>query len=166
MKKIIILIGPPAGGKTEIAFRLARILPKAKAIEVDKIKEQISGSVHGKDDTERELWFKALNNKIKNLLIKYDNIIVDEGFFKQEYLRKFLKGLEKFKIIIVEISYSLEEHFKRDKKRKGDEPSAVKKMYKLHNSVVGKEKIKPDIIIKDKDLTVDQVISLIYKKLF
>ena len=131
MKRIIIFIGHSAGGKTSTAHKLAERLGDSKVIKVDEIKIKISGSVFGKDDNERELWFKEINKQIKEELSKFDNIIVDEGFFTKEYFNKILRGVEDVRRFVVEINYSLEEHVRRNRERgeKDDEP--VKRMYDL-----------------------------------
>ena len=163
MKRIIIFIGHPAGGKTSTAHKLAEKLSNSNVIEVDVIKTQISGSVFGKDDNERELWFKEINRQIKEGFKKFDNIIVDEGFFAKEYFNKILKGVEDIKHFVNQINYELEEHICRNKKRGEENNEIVKKMYNLWNSIPNDKRIKPDIVINDKNLTIEQIIKKIIK---
>ncbi len=165
MKRVIIFVGPPAGGKTSAAHKLAERLLNSVVIEVDPIKERISGSVHGKDDIERELWFSEINKEFRRALETSDNVIIDEGFFENQYLNKILKGVKNVKQTIVEINYSLEEHLKRDGKRKGDEPGAVRQNYYLYKNASVEEKINPDIFIADKDLTPDEIAGKIVSNL-
>lgn len=161
MKRIIIFIGHPAGGKTSTAYKLAEKLGNSKVIRVDEIKIKISGSVFGKDDAERELWFKEINKQIKQGLKAHDNVIVDEGFFAKKYFNKILKGVENIKRIVIEINYILEEHIKRNKKRGEAISGPVKKMYELWNSIPEKERIEPDIKISDKNLSIEKIIEKI-----
>jgi len=165
MKRIIIFIGHPAGGKTSTAHKLADKLGSSRVVEVDKIKIQISGSVFGKDDAERELWFKEINKQIKEGLKSFDNIIVDEGFFTKEYFEKILDGLQNIKRFVVEINYDLEEHIRRNKERGEDDAGSVRKMYNLWHSVPKEERIQADIVIRDKNLTSEQIINEVYLKI-
>jgi len=165
MKRIIIFIGHPAGGKTLTAYKLAEKLGNSKIIEVDKIKIKISGSVFGRDDDERELWFKEINNQIKEGLEDFENVIVDEGFFAKKYLDKILTGVENTKRFIIEINYSLKEHIRRNKRRGESDQGPVKRMYELWDSIPKKDKIQPDIIITNEDLAIEQIVNEIYQKL-
>jgi len=164
MKQLIIFIGLPAGGKTSTAYKLAEKISKSKVIEVDRIKKRISGSVFGKNDAERELWFKEINRQIKEGLKKCDCIIIDEGFFARKYLNKILKGVEDLKKTIVEINYDIEEHIRRNKQRDGAS-GPVRKMYNLWNNVSADEKILSGIKINDKTLSVEDIIKIIYNHL-
>lgn len=164
MKTLIIFIGHPAGGKTSTAYKLAERIGNSKVIEVDEIKKKISGSVFGKNDSERELWFQEVNKQIKENLENFDNIIIDEGFFANEYFNKILKGVENIKKIVVEINYSLEEHLRRNEGR-GDISGPVRRMYEVWENVSPEEKIQSDILITDEKLTIEQITEKIYEKI-
>ena len=84
--------------------------------------------------------------------------------FSKEYLNKILKGVKKNKQVIIEVNYSLEEHLRRNKKR-GGAPEPVKHMYNIWHSVSEKEKIKPDILITNKNLSIDQIVNEIMRNL-
>ena len=164
MKRIIIFIGHPAGGKTSATKKLAQKLGNSKVIEVDQIKIQISGSVFGKDDDERELWFKEINRRIKEGLKSFDNIIIDEGFFAKEYFNKILEEVKDIERFVIELSYDLEEHIRRNKQRGENNHEPIKKMYHLWHSIPKEKKIKPDIVIKDKNLSIDEVVNKVYRR--
>jgi gluconate kinase len=166
MKKIYIFIGPPAGGKTSTAHALAEKLESAKVIEVDEIKKMISGSVFGKDDDERESWFKETNNQIKEGLKSFDNIIVDDGFFEKQYIDKILKDLNEVDKLIIEINFNEKEHLYRSDKRIGDDEDSIRRMYKIYNKVNEESKINPNIIINNPKLSKKEIVGLIfnYKK--
>lgn len=163
MPHLIIFIGPPAGGKTTTAKKLAQKLGNSKVVEVDEIKIAISGSVFGKDDAERELWFKKVNEEILEGLKAGRNVIVDEGFFEKQYLDKILVDVEK-KPVIVEINYRLKDHLKRSSERKGDDVEAIERMYQIHNSVENKEKIFPDMLFSDIEMSQEQIANEIIVK--
>jgi len=114
MNKLIIFIGHPAGGKTSTAHKLADILGGAEVIETDKVKQKISGSIHARDNNERELWFKEINNQIKTGVDNNKYTIIDEGFFSVVYLNKILADIKNINKTIIEITYSLDEHIKRE----------------------------------------------------
>ena len=164
MKKLFIFIGHPAGGKTTTAIELAKRLGKVKVIEVDEIKKKISGSVFGRNDEERELWFREVNNQILNGLKGFDNIVIDEGFFEQKYLDKITAGVSPHaKKVIIEITLPLEEHIRRNKGR-NDISEPVKRMYEIWNQVKEQYRIKPDIEIHNPRLSVGEVTQLILDK--
>ena len=118
----------------------------------------------GKDDEERELWFKEINKQTKESLANFDNIIIDEGFFTQELFNKIINGFEQIKKFVVEITFELDEHVRRNEAR-GDTPEPIQRMYKLWQSVPKGQKIKPNLLIKDKSLSTEQIADLILKNL-
>lgn len=160
MQHLIIFIGPPAGGKTTTAKKLAQRLGNSKVVEVDKIKIAISGSVFGKDDNERELWFKKVNEEISSGLDAGKNVIVDEGFFGKQYLDKILENISKAPFI-VEINFRIDEHLKRSSERKDDDVQAIKRMYQIYNSVNKGSKIATNLAIEDERVSVDGIIEQI-----
>lgn len=165
-KQLIIFIGHPAGGKSSAAKRLAKELNDAVYVGVDEVKIMISGSVFSRTPDEKELWFKEINRQIKQGLREHKSVVVDEGFFTNELIQKILVGLESinFKKLVVEITFELEEHIRRNTER-GDTPEPVKHMYDLWNSIPMGERIKPDIEIHDKKLTTGQIVDLVLSKL-
>jgi tRNA uridine 5-carbamoylmethylation protein Kti12 len=165
-KQLIIFIGHPAGGKSSAAKQLAKKLDDAIYIGIDEIKIQISGSVFSRTPDEKELWFKEINHQIKKGLQERKAVVIDEGFFTNELLQKILVGLDNidFKKLIVEITFELEEHTRRNSER-GDTPEPVKHMYDLWNSIPLDQRIKPDIEIHDKKLTTEQIVDVVLNAL-
>jgi tRNA uridine 5-carbamoylmethylation protein Kti12 len=161
MKHLFIFIGPPAGGKTTATYGLASRLKNTEVIEVDKIKEQISGSVFPKKDSERELWFQEVNKRIKEALQSKDNVIVDEGFFETKYLNKILIGVEDVPRTIVKIIFSLDDHLERDENRPGGgNIEAVTRNYNVFMEG-NDDQIEPDIVIKDPNMPQEEIIEKI-----
>lgn len=163
-KQIIIFIGHPAGGKTSAAYKLAEKLGDSKVIAVDEIKTEISGSVFGRDDRERELWFQEINKQIKEGLESFNNMIIDEGFFTQELFDKIMVGLDQVKKFIVEITFGLDEHLCRSKAR-GDLLEPVRRMYNLWQSVPEDKRIEPNLVVRDATLDSEKIADLIIKNL-
>jgi len=164
MQKLIIFIGPPAGGKTTTAKLLADRLGNSRVIEVDQIKEQLSGSVFPKKDEERELWFQEVNRQIKKGLAEFDHVIVDEGFFDQKYLNKILIRVESESRTIIKIMYDLNTHLKRDANRPGGgNTEAVTKNYNNFIDIKESDKINADLSISDPNLSQEEILQLIIK---
>jgi len=163
MRRLVIFIGPPAGGKTSTAYALAEKLGDSLVIEVDKIKEKISGGISAKDDEERELWFEEINKQIKEGLNKYQYVIVDEGFFTQELLDKILIGVEEIPKTVVEINYGREEYLKRDQARPDHNLEAFNKMMDVWEGVPENERIISDILINNKLLNIEGLVFMIQK---
>ena len=166
MKHLFVFIGPPAGGKTTLAYALAKKLEDAVVIEVDKIKMQISGSVFGRDDAERSLWFEAICRAIHDAFKQYKHVIVDEGFFSKEYFDEILLGIEDVPRTVVKVMFDLGEHVRRDSLRLGGgDVDAVARNYNLFIKTPSESQIVSDIDILDPSINQDDVINMIVNHL-
>ena len=164
MSKLIIFIGPPAGGKTSAARLLAKEFEDPVLVEMDEIKKKLSGSVFANGDTEeeremdREMWFKQANLEIIKGLSERSYVIVDEGFHSNYYLRKLLSNVS-VKPLVVKIFFSLKEHLSRDSKRKDKtDPNVLERVYDLF---INSDMIVPDFEIIDPNLSLREIIKKI-----
>ena len=76
-----------------------------------------------------------------------------------------MTGVKNVEKLIVKIRFDIDGHFRRDKLRGGGNVSAVKKNYYIFDKIKKSEKIIPDIFIKDKEMTTEQIVKEILNKL-
>lgn len=93
MNKIIMLIGPPASGKSTTAEKLAAEY-NAVILSTDKIRAALYGS-----ESIQGVWAEieaVLYKDIKNAIKANKNIILDSTHYKKEYRAKIIKNFSKY----------------------------------------------------------------------
>ena len=92
MNKIIMLIGPPASGKSTAAEKLAAEY-NAVILSTDKIRAALYGkeSIQGVWAEIEAVLYKDIKNAIKNK----KNIILDSTHYKKEFRAKIIKNFSK-----------------------------------------------------------------------
>ena len=93
MNKIIMLIGPPASGKTTAAEKLAAE-NNAAVISTDRIRAALYGSesIQGVWNEIEAILYKDIKNAIK----ANKNIILDSTHYKKEFRAKIIKNFSKY----------------------------------------------------------------------
>ena len=92
MNKIIMLIGPPASGKSTHAEKLAAEY-NAAVISTDRIRAALYG-----DESIQGVWADIeaiLYKDIKNAIKQNKNIILDSTHYKKEFRAKIIKNFSK-----------------------------------------------------------------------
>jgi len=88
MNKIIMLIGPPASGKSTAAENISRRENNAVILSTDKIRAALYG-----DESIQGVWSDIeaiLYKDIKNAIKANKNIILDSTHYKKEYRAKII----------------------------------------------------------------------------
>ncbi len=92
--KIIMLIGPPASGKTTAAENISRRENNAVILSTDKIRAALYG-----DESIQGVWAEiqaVLYKDIKNAIRANKNIILDSTHYKKEFRAKIIKNFSKY----------------------------------------------------------------------
>ena len=92
--KIIMLIGPPASGKTTAAENISRRENNAVILSTDKIRAALYG-----DESIQGVWAEiqaVLYKDIKNAIRANKNIILDSTHYKKGYRAKIIKNFSKY----------------------------------------------------------------------
>lgn len=173
----IVLRGPTAGGKSEIAKRITKEMPNFVHIDIDKIKYEISGSPHWKNPFEAAWWFSRANNLAHKHLRNGKDVILDEAFSDYFIFRITIDGLDSYgKILVVEICYQEEVHVRRYASKDEsirihgeDSASIVKSFYPEYKNGLFREnskieEIKNDLSFKDPTKNIDEIVQEIVNK--
>ena len=92
--KIIMLIGPPASGKSTAAENISRRENNAVILSTDKIRAALYGkeSIQGNWSDIEAILYKDIKNAIK----ANKNIILDSTHYKKEFRAKIIKNFSKY----------------------------------------------------------------------
>ena len=140
MKKILILRGLPASGKSTYAKNLLTQNPHAgKRLNKDELRAMLDNSVHSKTNEKfienvRDMMLVEALKEGKNVVIDDTNLSERPVERIKEVVQKYIRDSgEAVHIEIKDIKTSLEECLERDKKReKKVGENVIMKMYKQH----------------------------------
>ena len=114
--KIIMLIGPPASGKSTAAENISRRENNAVILSTDKIRAALYGkeSIQGVWADIEAILYKDIKNAIK----ANKNIILDSTHYKKEYRAKIIKNFARYsEISAYYFNYPFSVIYKRNKER-------------------------------------------------
>ena len=128
--KIIMLIGPPASGKSTAAENISRRENNAVILSTDKIRAALYGSesIQGVWSDIEAILYKDIKNAIK----ANKNIILDSTHYKKEFRAKIIKNFSKCsEFSAYYFNYPFSVIYKRNKERRRVVPfNVLTAMYK------------------------------------
>ena len=161
-KKILIIHGPMAAGKSTITSKLNEKLKEYIFVDRAYIKDIMLGKLREKNPKlARQISKDAMFTIMKDLMKDKQNILLQE--IRVSSVKKHLKKeLKDYEIISFYLDCSLKTALKRDTTRqtKYKRPLTVKEMHKNHAYPDD-----GDIIINTEKNTINQTIKLILKEL-
>jgi len=128
MKKpfLIIIDGPMGSGKTTISLELYKKMKNTAIINLDKLKHIYSDFKPGNP---QQLQLASNIGKVmaKEYLRNRINVIAEKSFVKEEFVKSFIKGLDKHaKIFVYQLNAPLETRIKRIRKKESLKPESRK----------------------------------------
>ncbi len=157
--KLFVFFGLPGAGKTFCA-KVAEKYFSYQLYDGDTdLTQEMLKAIHAQatiSDDMRDVFFENLTESAKDLLKRYEKIIIHQTFIKEKYREQFLKTIPQTQFVLIDSDFTIRE--RRLKERKDfpiDEDYARKmadifdtpkiKHLTLHNNFEGEEKIREQL---------------------